>query len=397
MHTFAAPDLSPGHRTAICNAISAFLDSSLSSRDEELRQFVLSEATWFSVFDLLLDRYEDARLKPMRQLLLMLTRLLIGHPDKQVFQSIRSRVVCSVVQTIVLLQSRSHLKPALHVLEFFLQKGVVTPADVVEIGEKWLWAHHPSWAPSFREHCMILNVPLTSLVGAEATPSSVPAEDVRIYAAQIICLALLFSARNHDRSLTSGALFRQFCCSLTFPQPNHPNESIPFWVAPLKYVSLMSLDILDIFYSNHVLYPLFQSDPSHFHSFLNSLPFRRFQSGQGFGATDSETSLLFATLGAGKELGLIQQDRMYHQWNFGTFGALVSPRLIALSYVRRFASRERCGSRCVRLSSSSAPSEPEHPLISTFYAGLRSINNKTSFLRNAGAPQRVTSIHSCRD
>ncbi|KAL1953304.1 hypothetical protein VTO42DRAFT_3034 [Malbranchea cinnamomea] len=309
LHTFAVPQISSGHRTAICNAISAFLEFSSKVQDEALRNFALSEETWFSVFTLFLDRYEDGRPKPMKQVLTTLGKLLIEHPDRDVAHSIRARAVHCVVPTIVLFQPRSRLKAALHALEWFLRKGAMSALDAIAHTEEWLWESHGSWVPLLKEHCTDLRIPIASLVDPDVR-LGLPREDVRAYAAQILCVSLLLNARSEERSLTSGALLCQICSKVALTQPQNglsAESSMPFWVAPLKYIAMLNFDAIEGL-SNHVFHPLFKANTSNFKTFLGVLPFEEMQSNRALNGADTEVSLLFSILETGKELGLVQEE-----------------------------------------------------------------------------------------
>ena len=269
----------------------------------------MSEETWFSVFDLFLVRYEDGRPKPMKQVLATLGKLLLEQSEDDISGSMRARIVRSVVPVIILLQPRSQLKAALVCLEWFLRKGAIDAENVVAHTEEWLWGSQHIWVPLLRDQCTDLELPVSELSDAEKR-SALPRDDLKAYAAQILSLSLLLNARTEERSLTSGAVFCQICSKLTLQEPSREaskERNLPFWVSPIKYISLMNFDAIEGL-SNHFFHPLFKENPSFFKVFLEVLPFEQLKSGQGLNSADTEVSLLFAVLETGKELGLVRES-----------------------------------------------------------------------------------------
>jgi hypothetical protein len=307
LHTFSiVASLSPGHKTAICNAISSFLDLTSASRSDELRRFALSDSTWFSVFDITLDVFDDVKTRSTRQVLATLSKLLIGNRHYNTSDSAGPRVVRCLAETIILAQPRSRLKGTLHALEWFWRKGAITIPETITISAEWLWTNDEKWVPLLRDHCMGTDVPVALLVDSN-TRSALSADDVSAYVAQILALSLLLNAREHDRSLIAGTLFSKLCCGLALLQPG---GSSPFWVAPLKYTSLMSADSLELI-TNFVYLPLFKANAANFMNFLDNLPLESVQSEGAFDDSDEEVTLLFSALEVGKGIGLVKEDSQY--------------------------------------------------------------------------------------
>lgn len=309
LHTFSATNLSGSHNTAICNVVSGYLESALRSDYGELGQFVRSEATWMSVFELYLDRYVNARPKPMKQILATLIMILSKHMDANTAKSVRSQIVKVLVPTIILFEPRSRLKASLVSLESLVRKEAIDVVELFLLTEDWLWANHSSWIPLLGENCIDLGIPLDSLAD-EQRRKEIPQWDLRLYAARIFCLVLLLSTRNRDISLPAGMLFSQLCYRLKSVAAGHDfpyyQEETPFWVSPLKYISLMNLGCLEPI-ANHVLSPLFKMERKDFFYFVNSLPLNSLSSKTVAKASNEEYNLLFAILELGKELGLVHE------------------------------------------------------------------------------------------
>jgi hypothetical protein len=160
---------------------------------------------------------------------------------------------------------------------------------------------------------MSINVPVTLLVDFDSR-SALPPDNVSAYVAQILALSLLLNAREHDRSLIAGTLFSKLSCGLPLLQPG--GSTSPFWVTPLKYISLMSSDSLDLI-TNFVYLPLFKASAANFTSFLDNLPLESVQGEGAFDDSDEEVTLLFSALEVGKGIGLVQEDSQYHLSSLG--------------------------------------------------------------------------------
>ncbi|WEW57008.1 hypothetical protein PRK78_002467 [Emydomyces testavorans] len=307
LHTFSAANLPGSHNTAICNAISGYLESALKSDNEELRQFVLSETTWMSVFENYLDRYQNGRPKPMKQVLTTLIMIVSKYMDASTSRLVYQQIARITIPVIVLFEPRSRLKACLVALEALMRKDAVDVAELCRLTENWLWDNRPSWIPLLGEHCVNLEIPLNKLAH-QTERNELSLEDLRLYAMQIFCLVLLLNMNNRDISLPAGMLFFQLCCRLksvtSVYEFQYYTNGTPFWAAPLKYVSLMNLNDLDPI-ANHALFPLFQTEPKDFLSFVTSLPLDSLQSKSYTRASNEEYTLLFAILELGKTLGLV--------------------------------------------------------------------------------------------
>ena len=64
------------HLTAVCNAICVFLQTAASSSVSAVREIALSKHSWMAAFDAMLLNFEGGKLKPLRQVLATLIKLL---------------------------------------------------------------------------------------------------------------------------------------------------------------------------------------------------------------------------------------------------------------------------------------------------------------------------------
>ena len=115
------PSIGVAHRGVAINAICSFVGHIRRLTPEA----PLTEDLWFRCNDILLDRRDGAKSKPLRQLLLCITDLLSTFSTDQRI-SIIDRTVKDVVQ--ILLRQSDHVKakPALHILGHFIEKDIIT-------------------------------------------------------------------------------------------------------------------------------------------------------------------------------------------------------------------------------------------------------------------------------
>ncbi|PGH15198.1 hypothetical protein AJ79_02563 [Helicocarpus griseus UAMH5409] len=305
--TYSSNGLSSSHVVAICNAISAFLDATTLSQNQQIRGFALSgsETPWISSFEVLLDRYER-KPKPMRQVLTVLIKLISRHRDDSMLDPIRSRMVQLVIPNIVLCEPRSRVKACIVSLEWLIRKDALPALDMIRNMKTWMLDNSKSWTSRLEGHCIRLGVPVGSFIDEE-TRKSIGEDELLFYAAQVFTISLLLNSNNGDLSLSAGTLFTMLCQRLENKLYINPNTSHPLWQGPLKYIAFQNIYALEAV-SNHFIYPLFKTMPSGFQSFIRSLPFHDLRH-DCFAATTAQLTVLFATLQTAKELGLVQEDR----------------------------------------------------------------------------------------
>ncbi|KZZ95080.1 HEAT repeat protein [Ascosphaera apis ARSEF 7405] len=316
LETFSSSSLIPSHRTAICNAISAFFDSSLRSRNAELHAFALSRDRWESVFDILLDRYEDSKPKPMRQVLGSLITVLNKHPDRRVAKEILQHAMPKIISTIILCEPRSRVKASLISVEWFLRKDVLSALDLLAYVRDWLTErrNYARWTQLLSKHCKTLNIPL-----AHYRDDATPIEGAEFHTAQLFITSVVLEAITLQILPSAGSLVSLLCQKLRALSPDgdsypHTFYDEPFWLIPTRTIALHNFDEIENL-SHHVFFPLFKDEPSGFQRLIYTLPLSALQSGHHSGADERELMLLFFILDAAKELGVVHEDTEFKSAN----------------------------------------------------------------------------------
>lgn len=300
IQTVSTPSLSNQHTAAACNAVSAFLDAAATSKIDETKQLALSSDNWLAVFEVFLSRYEDAKPKPLKQLLGSLINLLAKHIHGSKKEEIQKAVTGAIIPSIVLGEPRSRLKASLVCFELVIRKGAFSGSDFVSLLRQWLEEHRERWVHVFENAQEAL-----SPINFEDLTSTMSREPPKELAAKIFVLGLLTQTNTRDMSGSCGNVLGALLQKLKSESPESSVSTI--WVAPVRYMMLHVMDNLEAM-SSQILQPIFSADPSGFMAFVESLPLKSLLAGDMTDAEDKEYILLFAALQIGKKTNLVHED-----------------------------------------------------------------------------------------
>ena len=296
MLTVSTPSLSNLHSAAACNAVSAFLDAAATSKVDDTKTLALSSETWLEVFEVFMSRYEDAKPKPLKQLLGSLVNLLGKRIHGAEKQKIQKAITDSMIPSIVLGDPKSRLKAALVCFELCIRKGALSSAIFLGLLQEWLENNRPKWEHVFEN--------------AEEALSSAAVENLSLQvsqelAARIFVLGLLTQTNSRELSGACGNVLGALLQKMKVEAPKQPVSSV--WVAPVRYMMLHIADNLEAM-STQILQPIFSADPDGFMAFVETLPLDSLVAGDMTGAEDKEYILLFAVLQIGKKTNLVHED-----------------------------------------------------------------------------------------
>lgn len=293
--TFKSATLSYPHRTAVCNAICSFLESCQIAKVETIRRGWSSEERWTEVLMAYLDRFDDAKSKPMRQVLKTLSKIVPKGEDgtKKV---VPTGALIELLSSIVTAQPRQRMKPCMVTLDAFLRKDILTTTDVT-VGISNLLSTNPGRI--LERFWGFYGFPFTS-------QSQTTAELIKVF-----ILALWQNSILPDAAAATGALLATFVGSLKKGSSGTAQSYIPVWVDPLKQVLHQSPSHVETIFL-YVLPPLFEEDPTGFKELVNSLPYEEVFAGGKPTSSTTEISLLFRALQVGKQIGLVNEDGAYN-------------------------------------------------------------------------------------
>ncbi|KAF2270317.1 hypothetical protein CC78DRAFT_611968 [Lojkania enalia] len=130
LDTADVADLPSSHRAAACNALCAIIEHCVNSKVRYAQEAILDDSIWYRLFQIYLQRSDNAKGKSMRQMLLVLTGVLVRNQSQRSLE-LRDRAISTFVELICLRQGRMKVKPALQGLAHFLLKNVVSIPEFV--------------------------------------------------------------------------------------------------------------------------------------------------------------------------------------------------------------------------------------------------------------------------
>lgn len=302
LRTASTPSLSYQHTAAACNAVSAFVDAASNARDDGTQQVALASETWLAIFDIIVSRYEDAKPKPLRQLLVSLTTILAKHYQGPQRTLIQNAVGNSIFPSIILGEPRSRLKGSLVCLEHFIRKSAILPSELIALAQNWLAQNRKKWISVYGKDLEALSHDYDSTDSNSIALPSGPSEES---AAKILTLGLLTQTNNREMAGTTGGMLSALVMKMKAESSTQTVSTI--WVASTRHMLLQNVDNLEVL-SSQILLPLFTADPAGFTCFIEALPLKSLIAGDMADAAESEYMLLFTSLQMGKKANLVHED-----------------------------------------------------------------------------------------
>jgi len=132
--TMRGSSVADSQMTAVCNATCVFLQSASSSPVQSVQKFAMSGETWMAVFDTLLDKFDASKLKPLRQVLNTLMKILKQYEDRSTAHSIQDSVLSKMASIMLLGRPVSRLKASMVIFEAFIRSGIPLSKILSAIG-----------------------------------------------------------------------------------------------------------------------------------------------------------------------------------------------------------------------------------------------------------------------
>jgi hypothetical protein len=197
------------HLTAACNAMCVFLECACSSVLPYVRDFGMSKDTWLQCFEAILESFEEAKVKPMRQVLITLATLLTHHPDQVLSSSIQQEVMTKMAR-IVLLGEAGNMKAALVVIELFIRR-VSSFDDVLLSVEYCLHGKRVEWSRRLASFGVEKAVDDLLVSGSM---SGVASNEPEWRATTAFVVALLMALLSRDTQSAAIALYKTYATAL---------------------------------------------------------------------------------------------------------------------------------------------------------------------------------------
>jgi hypothetical protein len=295
LETADLPDLGPGHRAAASNALCAIIECCQASASNYAHEEIMKDSIWLRILEIYLQRSDNAKSKAMRQMLLVLTSVVMKNESSRAFE-LRRQGAATFLDIICDRQDRIKVKPALQGLAHFLLRETVSIAQLVNLYEE-----------------------LTTRT------SGIPKKSV---SSQTLFTAFLAWIVHHDTSLSAGHLVKNFLIQAR-KLPHYlatANSGVisPLWIEPVIRTLHDWPDRMQEF-KTHVFPHCFLPEMNEYMRFLSYLRFskhvqsdgtfpealRTFEK-RGNGLEESEEfRVLLAAIEAGKELTIIRDNGMF--------------------------------------------------------------------------------------
>ncbi|KAL6704178.1 hypothetical protein ACN47E_008435 [Coniothyrium glycines] len=292
LETADLPDLEPGHRAAASNALCSVIEKSWASGIRHVQDAILEDSIWLRGFHVYLHKSGNAKGKSMKQLLVVLTSLLVQDSSIRASE-LRQQAASLFLDIIFERNDRTMVKPALQGLAHFLLKDVITIDQLVQLNVKQ-------------------SINLTG--PQENTMNS-----------QDLFKIFLGWTVHHDTSLSAGHLVKNFLLQARRLPANLHNtlrpSELPLWVVPVVQTFQHWPDRIQEL-RTHVFPHCFQPNLDEYLQFLSylhlekhigpgkALPsqFRSFSHLENGLASADEFELILAAIVSGKELTIVHDS-----------------------------------------------------------------------------------------
>ena len=197
------------HLTAACNAMCVFLECACSSMWPHVRGLGMSKETWLECFGVVLESFEEGRVKPMRQVLITLANILTHHPDHVVSSCVQKDVIAKMA-CIILLGEAGHIKAALVAMELFIRR-VSSFDDVLNSIKYCVYGKRVEWSrrlTSFRVEKVVDDLPFPASI------SGVAATESECWTTITFVIALFMALLSRDTHSAAIALYKTYTTAL---------------------------------------------------------------------------------------------------------------------------------------------------------------------------------------
>ncbi|KAL1643907.1 hypothetical protein SLS58_004581 [Diplodia intermedia] len=283
--TASIPYIPASQRAGACNPLCSLLEKCQASPDERIRSLIWINHIWTDLFDIFLERYDNAKPKSMRQVLLLLCTIL-QKDHTATACTVKDESVVRLFDVLFQEDDSSKVKPALIALSHFVQRDVITVDYTITAFEQWATAT----GKSLQQFPAPGNIPKTFLHGIMSWANH---QDTTPTAGNAVCAIM-----EHGR--------RQQAAHFAKDNANSP----PIWVEPLESTIRRNPDAM-LNFKSHVFPDLFKPILTDYLRFLEHLHLddhiRLKPSTDVKPSDDFEASLLFTSLQVGKDMGFVQE------------------------------------------------------------------------------------------
>ncbi|EKG10898.1 Armadillo-like helical [Macrophomina phaseolina MS6] len=342
------PYIPASQRAGACNPLCSLLEKCQASPDERIRSLIWSKNIWSDLFDIFLERYDNAKPKSMRQVLLLLCSIL--QKDRSTTaQTTRDRSVARLFDVLFQEDDTSRVKPALSALSHFIQKDVLSVDEMITMFEQWD-AHRGQPRHSLSASGVVSKTFLCGVMNWANHQDTTPA------AGNAVCVILEHARRQQAKHFT-----------------NSTPDSLPIWVEPLETIIRRNPDAM-LNFKSHVFPDLFKPVLTDYLKFLEHLhlddhvKLKPSAEDSSRPSDELETYLLFTSLQVGKDMGFVQEVDHHISKSIEIRDGIV---LIPDSLLGRLLAHERAETRLAAFALLTTSAAVTRPLTLETFAALK--------------------------
>ena len=328
------------------NALCGLIEQCSSSSEYHVQRLPYNQETWTRAFNIYLTQSDNNKSKPLRRLLLTLTRLILKRPVSTENNLLLGIATCTATRAIRKQDEFANIKPAIQALQHFIKTGLMSAAEIAQIKK-------PEELELSRIEPMKTN-----------GENSYPQQQQIDQSIQNFALSALEWIQYPDCAPAIGRFLTVFFRPL---EESHSHDAVrasidgamPLWVSPVKHTLERHQGLWDVF-EIHILPGLLRLGPADVEAFLKTLPFESIQHGNiGFSsvsdiqlcllvAKTAKDSNLLKRLGQGQSTSLDLEDLGINLLEYPSSGVRITALSLLVSSAasaRPFCRRVLCHMR----------------------------------------------------
>lgn len=303
LYTASSARISISHGIAAWNCVHGFFDQGIASSVPQIRDLFLATTLWVEVFDLFLATGSNHKMKPMKQVIVTLAKIVSQISDETARVSLASHVIAKAILMIHEYSGSFSMKLLFHVLDHFIQKGIVSAPNMVS-------RYTSQSLPQGAESALLARAETSQRGNSNENFKVLQVSQVEAFISDV-----LDWARYPDVSSITGNLLVTLCESLR----NHPSlhdgtdcsiQRPPVWANPVKKALHREPCLLEMF-GLCILPGLLRLHHSDTRFFLHTLPLKELQQGKALDIPAVDVGISLLTLRECMEFRLIAAHSVF--------------------------------------------------------------------------------------
>lgn len=269
------------------------------SSTSDLRTICFDFDSWRDVLEIFIRRWDNNKLKPLKQLLVSLFNVMSRNPKEDIKLAKKDYAMRRTLAMINKKIESTSVKPAFQILDYLLAKGLIDASDILG-------------AFAAQDIIHIPQSPNTSLEGPRQHGVAALSDSKWTGLHQQLVSAIFAWVQYPNVAPAAGRLIGKIDKSF-YALPNIASDGeIPSWATPLQRLVPKHPECLETI-TTHVLPELLKIDPNDAPRFLRTLPSRSLGEGDTSNLSEANIILYLVTVNIAAELKPLNTSGK--QWN----------------------------------------------------------------------------------